>query len=116
MTITCDQCGKSQEYDGSGLCSWRSCAETGSCDGRQLVRVTDFYDAIEPLKQEIARLATELYPYTEAAKFTQESIQVNVDCGCHIVIMAQVNKTGWIDLKRDGSIAVTIERCQKHTG
>ena len=33
--IFCDQCGKPQWYDGSDLCSWRACAETGSCDGRQ---------------------------------------------------------------------------------
>ena len=33
--LCCDQCGKPQWYDGSGLCSWRACDVTGSCDGRQ---------------------------------------------------------------------------------
>lgn len=36
--ISCTQCGKPQDYDGSGLCSWRACCETGSCDGRQVFR------------------------------------------------------------------------------
>jgi protein gp37 len=34
-TLVCDQCNKPQEYDGSGLCSWRACPETGCCDGKQ---------------------------------------------------------------------------------
>ncbi len=33
--LYCDQCSKPQWPDGSGLCSWRCCAETGSCDGKQ---------------------------------------------------------------------------------
>lgn len=37
--LCCDQCGKPQRDDGSGLCSWRACDVTGSCDGRQ-VKVT----------------------------------------------------------------------------
>jgi hypothetical protein len=53
--IECTQCGKPQTYDGSGLCSWRACAETGSCDGVQMIRVTAFYDAIEPMKEQFAQ-------------------------------------------------------------
>lgn len=37
--LCCDQCGKPQWDDGSGLCSWRAGTEFGSCDGRQVRRV-----------------------------------------------------------------------------
>lgn len=48
--LYCDQCSKPQTYDGSGLCSWRACAETGSCDGRQIVRAADIHDELEKIK------------------------------------------------------------------
>lgn len=34
--LSCDQCGRPQWEDGSGLCSWRAGTEFGGCDGRQI--------------------------------------------------------------------------------
>lgn len=58
----------------------------------------------------------ELSAYADDAPTTDETIAVDIDCGCVIEIHARVNPTGWVNLGAGDALTVTVKRCGKHTG